>query len=40
MVIERVSARFTLRHGSDHVCVFNENMKYTKKKVKKRGVFG
>lgn len=40
VVIERVAARFTLRHGSDHVCLFNENMKYTKKKAKKSGLFG
>jgi type IV secretion system protein VirB9 len=39
IVIERVAARFTLRHGSDHVCLFNENMKYKKKKVKKVGLF-
>lgn len=25
MVIERVAKRFTLRHGSDVICVFNEN---------------
>jgi type IV secretion system protein VirB9 len=39
VVIERVAARFTLRHGEDYVCVFNDNIKYVKQ-VKKRGVFG
>ena len=32
IVVERVAARFTLRHGSDIVCVFNEAMPYEKKK--------
>ena len=35
IVVERVSSRFTLRHGSDIVCIFNEKMPYRKLKVVK-----
>lgn len=31
IVVERVAARFTLRHGDDIVCVFNETIPYEKK---------
>jgi len=31
IVVERVAARFTLRHGSDIVCVYNETIPYEKK---------
>tara|TARA_A100001015_G_C14639158_1_gene574736 strand:- start:299 stop:508 length:210 start_codon:yes stop_codon:yes gene_type:complete len=27
IIVERVSAVFTLRHGVDTLCVFNENLK-------------
>lgn len=39
IVVERVAARFTLRNGSDYVCLFNENMKYQKKRTRKTGLF-
>lgn len=29
IVVERVAAQFTLRHGEDVVCIFNQNMKLT-----------
>lgn len=35
LVIERVADRFTLRHGNEVVCVFNEAGKYSKSKTKK-----
>ena len=35
IVVERVSARFTLRHGNDVVCVFNEK-RLAEKESKKR----
>lgn len=35
LVIERVADRFTLRHGNDIVCVFNESGKYSKERTKK-----
>lgn len=36
IVVERVSARFTLRHGKDIVCVFNEK-KLAEKDAKNKG---
>ena len=36
MVIERVDARFTLRHGKDVACVINKTIPYERKKTKKR----
>lgn len=35
IIVERASDRFTLRHGSDTICVFNENGKFAKKNKKK-----
>jgi type IV secretion system protein VirB9 len=35
VVIERVADRFTLRHGDDVVCVFNETGRFSKEKTKK-----
>lgn len=35
VVVERVASRFTLRHGPDVVCIFNDGMPYRKAKVKK-----
>lgn len=35
IVIERVSGQYTLRNGTDVVCVFNESMPLEKKKKKK-----
>lgn len=32
IVVERVAARFTLRHGTDIICIFNENMPYRRNK--------
>ncbi len=37
IVVERVSSRFTLRHGSDIVCVFNEK-RIADKELRKQGV--
>jgi type IV secretion system protein VirB9 len=34
IVVERVAPRFTLRHGIDVVCVFNDNMPYVKAETK------
>jgi type IV secretion system protein VirB9 len=31
IVVERVASRFTLRHGNDIVCIFNEEMPVSKK---------
>lgn len=36
VVIERVAAKFTLRHGPDVICVFNESEEYKPKKEKKK----
>jgi type IV secretion system protein VirB9 len=35
VIVERVTSVFTLRHGSDTICVFNEALPY-KKEVKKK----
>jgi type IV secretion system protein VirB9 len=35
IVIERVTSQYTLRNGTDVVCVFNESMPLEKKKKKK-----
>lgn len=42
IVVERVAARFTLRDGTDTVCVFNESMPYRllKQKEKKTSFIG
>lgn len=37
IVVERVTAQFTLRHGSDYVCVYNETMPLRGRKEKPRG---
>lgn len=39
VIIERVTDRYTLRHGSDTLCVYNERGAYGKKEKKKRFMF-
>jgi type IV secretion system protein VirB9 len=39
VVIERVADRFTLRHGKDTICVFNESGKFSSKKTEKKFLF-
>ncbi|MCE2993816.1 MAG: P-type conjugative transfer protein VirB9 [Alphaproteobacteria bacterium] len=34
IIVERVADRFTLRHGDDTICVFNEKGKFSKKSKK------
>lgn len=39
VVVERVAPRFTLRHGTDTICVFNEDLPQGQPKQKKRFFF-
>lgn len=39
IIVERVASRFTLRHGADTICVFNEKTAVGKGKPKKRFIF-
>jgi len=39
VIVERVAQRFTLRHGSETICVFNETTSQGKQPQKKKGFF-